>query len=383
LRASFGNSRVRVIARICAALLALFFVAAIVLYVVVPRFVGEDVVRVRLSDATRSAIGRGIEFTTLKFEWFPPAVIGIGAVVGDEAMPLARAERIKLTPALASLLAGVLLIDSATVEGATIRLVRNRSQIAFADAGSVETNEAVAINRDARPDLALRGVSLSGAVITLEDRTVDPALVWMLRGVDASAFAEAVGSPIRIDLAGEIAPAGRLAGDGVVALDGELELEFEFESVAIATARPYFAADGDVGGLLTGSIRVSGNIESPAIELTATLREANLQLGEIALRGNLEVDASIRNVLDAPKGLVELDATEAELGYAGFFTKAPGTPARVVGKVTTGGGGSLAIDVWEFVMRDLDGQVRVGADNRFPLAHRRPELGVGLWKSAQ
>ena len=65
-------------------------------------------------------------------------------------------------------------------------------------------------------------------------------------------------------------------------------------------------------------------VHTPAIELTATLRDANLQLGEIALRGTLGVAVGIRDVLDAPSGLAELDATEAELGYANFFTKAPG-----------------------------------------------------------
>ena len=41
------------------------------------------------------------------------------------------------------------------------------------------------------------------------------------------------------------------------------------EAVEIATARPYFTADSSAGGLLTGSIRVTGRVESPAIELTA------------------------------------------------------------------------------------------------------------------
>jgi hypothetical protein len=367
---------VRVVVSICAALLALLFVALIGMCVVLPRVAGEDVVRVRLSEAARSAIGRGIEFTALEFELFPPSVIAIDAVVGEPSMPLARAERIKLTPALAPLLTGVLLIDSAIIEGAEIHLVRNRSGIAFADAGFVATD------RVARSGLAVRGLSLLSAIITLEDRSVDPPVRWILRGVEASAFAESLDSPVRLDLAGECAPAGRMVGTGQVAADGQLQLEFEFEAVKIATARPYFAADSEVGGLLTGSLRVDGSIDSPAIELTATLREANLQLGEIALRGTLEVEASIRDLLDAPNGLVELDATEAELGYAGFFTKAPGTPARVVGQVTTGAEGSLAIDAWEFVMQDLEGHVRVGTRDRLRLAHRKPESGFSTRQNA-
>ncbi len=352
----------RVVARVGDALFLLLFVAVIGLRVVLPRVAGEDVVRARLSEATKPAIGRGVEFTALKFELFPPSVIVIGAVVGDEAMPLARADRIELTLAFAPLLAGILLIDSVIIEGAEIHLVRTQSGIAFVGAETAESNRAV------RSDLAVRGLSLSGAEITLEDRTVHPALLWVLRDVAVRVFAEALGSPIVFDLAGEFASGGQLFGNGEVGVDGELKLELGFEAVAIATARPYFAADYEVGGLLTGSIRANGSVDSPAIELTATLREASLQLGDIALRGTLEIDASIRDALGAPNGFVELDATEAELRYAGFFTKAPGSPARVVGQVTTSAEGALAMDAWEFVMQDLDGHVQVEADDRFRLA---------------
>jgi hypothetical protein len=51
-----GNSRLRVVARICLALLALFFVVAIGLYVVLPRVFGEDVARVHLSGAAIFAL---------------------------------------------------------------------------------------------------------------------------------------------------------------------------------------------------------------------------------------------------------------------------------------------------------------------------------------
>ena len=372
----------RIVAQIFAALFALLFVALMGLYVVIPRVVGEDFVRKQLSVAVESAIGRGVQFSALGFELFPPSLIAIGAVVGNAAMPLGRADRVELTPALAPLLVGVILIDSASVDGAEIDLVRTSSEIAFADATPIETNKTTQANRVARSDLAVRGLSLSGAKIRLEDRTVDPPLLWTLEKVRAGVFAEAPGAPIRFDLDAELAPGSRLTGNGCVAADGELESEFAFEAVNIATASPYFSADSGVAGWLTGSIRVNGRFDRPAIELTATLRDADLRLGEIALRGTLEIDATVRDVLGAPNGLVELDATAAELGYAGFFSKAPGTPARVVGRVTTDAGGSLAIDAWEFVMQDLDEQVRVEPGNSSRLAGRRPELGSGARKSA-
>jgi hypothetical protein len=56
LRANSRNSRVRVVARICLALLALFFVVAIGLAVVLPRVCAGDVVREHRPGAPNSAI---------------------------------------------------------------------------------------------------------------------------------------------------------------------------------------------------------------------------------------------------------------------------------------------------------------------------------------
>lgn len=55
----------RVVARICLALLALFFVVAIGLYVVLPRVCGGDVVRAHLPEAAISATGCEIQWTLL------------------------------------------------------------------------------------------------------------------------------------------------------------------------------------------------------------------------------------------------------------------------------------------------------------------------------
>jgi len=349
------------------ALLALLLIALVGICVVVPRITGKQWVRARLSEATQATLGRGIEIASLEFALFPPSVIASGALIGSPSMPLVRAERIRLTPAIAPMLVGAFVIDSATLEGATIHLVRAPEEITSADA------EIAAVDRAARSDLAVRGVSMSGATITLEDRSVAPPAVWTLRDVSARAVAEALGSPIRFDLAGTSSPTGRVVGKGEAAADGALQLEFGFEAVSIRAATPYFAAGSDVDGSLTGSLHVDGSVDRPAIALEATLRESRLRLGEIALRGTLHVDATIRDLRGAPHGVVEIDATEAELGYAGAFTKAPGIPARVVGQVTAGKAGTLAIESWKFEMHDLDGQVRLGPRLRRALAGRPPD----------
>jgi len=371
----FANRGARLAAGICVALIALLFIALIGLCVLLPRVAGEGVVGARLSEVTRSTIGREIEFRSLELKLFPPSVIAIGALIGDPSLPVASAERIELKPALAPMLAGLFVIDSAIVEGASIHLVRTPGEIALANAQIASTQ------RTARSDLAVRGLSLSGATITLDDRSIDPAAVWTLRDVTARVVAEALGSKVRFDLAGVLSPKGRLVGKGELAADGALQFEIGFDALSIDAARPYFAAGSDVEGSLTGSLRVAGTIDRPTIELDATLRDARLRLGEIALRGTLDVEARIRDLRGAAQGVVELDATHAELGYAGVFTKAPGTPARVIGEVTTGAAGSLAIEAWKFVMQDLDGHVRAEPRDRFRVADRtrraQPEPRAG------
>lgn len=364
----FAHRGARLAAGICAALIALLFIALIGICVLLPRVAGEQVVGARLSELTQSTIGRGVEFRSLEIELFPPSVIAIGALVGDRSTPVASAERIELKPALAPLLAGVFVIDSAIVEGAIVHLVRTPREIALANA------QIGSAARAARSDLAVRVLSLSGATITLEDRSIEPAAVWTLRDVTASVVAEVFGSQVRLELAGALPPTGRLVGKGEVAADGALQIELGFDALSIVAARPYFAAGSEVEGSLTGSLRVDGSIDRPAIELEATLRDARLRLGDIALRGNLDVEARIRDLRGAAQGIVELDATEAELGYAGVFTKAPGTSARVIGEVSTDPRGSLAIEAWRFVMQDLDGHVRAEPRDHFRLADRGPRV---------
>ena len=98
----------------------------------------------------------------------------------------------------------------------------------------------------------------------------------------------------------------------------------------------------------------TGTVASPTVEVDATFRKARFQLGEIALFGVLQVAASIDDAWKAPRGRIDLDATQAELSYAKFFTKPVGTAASVTGNLSRNPDGSFSIDAWKFVMKDLD-----------------------------
>ncbi len=332
------------------------------LAVLLPRIVDTAAVRERFADITSSTLGRRLEFQELGFRFFPPCLVMKNATLGAGDEPSGQAERIELTIALSPLLVGIVMIDAAVVEGARLRLVRTTSGV------RLDGEPPARFHPAAQTNVALRRLALRSATITLDDRSVGPAVRWQLQDVEATAVAEALDSGVRLELAGEVATGGQIVASGNVGLGGELDFELEFESLAIAAARPYFESNSKVRGVLTGSIRARGTGANPELVMNATLRDAHLQLGDISLRGALEVDATIDDVWGAPHGEVAIDATRAELAYAEFFTKPPGTAATVVGLITSNRAGGLAIEAWKFVMEDLDGQVRIRFGDRIQLA---------------
>jgi uncharacterized protein involved in outer membrane biogenesis len=353
---------VRVLARIAGAAILLLMLLVVAVALVLPRIVDSAAIREQIADLAAPTLGRRPEFQELGYRLFPPSLVMKDAAPGTGGDSSARPERIELTIALPPLLVGIVLIDAALVDDAHLLLVRTAGGV------RLDGSNPAGFHPVDPKNIALRSLELRSATITLDDRSIDPTVQWQLRNVEASAVAEALDAPIRLDLVGEVATGGGVVARGNFSLGGDIDVVLQFESFAIAAARPYFASSSDVGGMLTGSIRASGSSANPKLELDATLRDARLQLGDISLRGVLEVDVSIDDAWGAPRGTIELDATQAELAYAQFFTKPPGTPATVVGRIAADSDGSPAIEAWKFVMEDLDGQVRIRFGDPIPLA---------------
>jgi uncharacterized protein involved in outer membrane biogenesis len=363
----------------------LLMLVAVALAALLPRIVDTAAVRERLAHETSSALGHRLGFQQLGFQLIPPLLVMKDATLGAAGEPWARAERIELSIAWSPLLVGIALVDEAVVEGARLLLVRT--------AGGVQLDRSNAERLRSAPQMnwVLRRLELRSATIALDDRSVGPPVRWQLREIEATAVAEALDLPVRLKLAGEVATGGQIVASGSFSLAGDVDFELKFESVAIAAARPYFESDAEVSGALTGSIWARGSSANWKLEMDATIRDARLQLGDIALRGLLDVDATIDNAGSAPHGRVALDATSAELAYGEFFTKPPGTAASVVGLITTNSDGITAIERWQFVMEDLDGHVRAHFGDRVQFAidaipprrtplerGRRPGARVGI-----
>ncbi len=327
-----------------------------------PRIVGRAAIREQISDLAAPALGRRPEFRELGYRLFPPSLVMKDVVPVAGADSSARPQRIELRIALPPLLVGMVVIDAALVDDAHFFGVRNAGGFRLEGSHSGREHPADTTN------IALRSLLLRNATVTLDDRSVRPPVQWQLRDVEASAVADILDMAVRLELAGEFATGGLVTASGDFTLGGEIDVELQFESLAIANARPYFAFRSKVRGLLTGSVRASGNSADPRFELDATLRDARLQLGDISLRGVLEIDGTVDDAWSAPHGRIELDATHAELSYAQFFTKPRGTPATVVGIISSNNDGSPAIETWKFTMEDLDGQVSNPSRDRVPLA---------------
>ncbi len=373
----------RVVARVVGAALVLLVLMAAAVALVLPRLTDTAAVRQRLAELAAPALGRTPEFQHFEFRLFPPELLMIDVAPVAASDRSARPERIELTLALPPLLAGVVVIDLAVVEDARLSLVRTPGGVQWAGSSSAQRGSA-----DPMP-IALRRLELRNTTIALEDRSVSPSVRWQLENVEATAIAEALDSPVRLEFAGDVVSGGRVTAEGDFNLGGDIDVGLEFESLAIAAAGPYFESNSSLQGALTGSIRVRGTTATPRLELDATLRDARLRLGDIKLRGDLEVEAIVDDAWAAPRGKIELDATQAELSYAQFFTKPPGTAASVVGIIRADKDGAAAIEAWKFVMEDLDGQVRVRFGDRFPLAMgatpagERPDAARGRGRTGE
>jgi hypothetical protein len=353
---------VRVVTRIVGAAVLLGALLVVAVAVVLPRMLDTAAVRQQLADIAEPALGRRPEFQELEFQLFPPVLRMTDTTPAAGGDPSARPQRIELSIALPPLLAGVVLIDAAVVEDAQLVLLRTASGFQWDGSNFAHRDPSHPMK------IALRHLALRNTAIAIDDRSVRPSVRWQLRDVEATVVAESLDSPVRLALTGEVASGGRIVAGGSFSLAGDVDLQLEFAALAIAVARPYFESNSEVSGALTGSIRVRGSMENPTLELDATLRDARLQLGDISLRGILEVDARVDDARSAPRGKIELDATRAEVSYAQFFTKPPGTAATVVGIVSADRDGSPAIKAWKFSMKDLDGHVRIRFADRLRLA---------------
>lgn len=355
-----------------AALLVLLAIGAALL--VLPRLLEGEEVRARIAQAARDATGREVAYRTLELGLLPPSLRALdtrvsGAAEGDP--PFVEAREIALRVALLPLVFRTVVVDSLSIEGATLRLVRGADGLelpgppprgsepaAGAEAGGADTGSAPASS----VSLAVRSVRLSDTTLQLVDRQVKPAVTWELREIEARATGRSLDAPVDLEIRGALASGGRIALDGTATLAGDLDLEADLDDVVLDPLAPYLGPDLELRGRLAGSASVSGAAASPA-KLAADLHgsEVRFRRGDVALRGAVDVKADLADPAGAADGRFEVDATGAELEVGGGFTKPAGTPATVSGRIAKGEGGGLAFEDVKLLIRNFEAKGRIGS----------------------
>jgi len=297
------------------AVLAALALAA--LAVLLPALVASDAARARVAAAAEAALGRELRYERLELGMLSPALVMVAPVMAGAtsgAPPFAEAHRVTLRVAKLSLLARSLWIDQIVVEGATLRL---------------------------------------------EDAAVEPAVPWELRKIEAKLRGESPEVPVRVEASFELARGGRARVQGSVTLAGKIDLVLTLEDVALAYAAAYLEAGARLAGAVSGTLALEGPARNPRrISARLALRDGDVRLEAITLRGPLRVEADLAGGLDARSGRFVVDATDAELVFGGSYRKPPGISATVSGRVVSGPGGVLAIDDVKLRVRGREASAR-------------------------
>ena len=133
---------------------------------------------------------------------------------------------------------------------------------------------------------------------------------------------------------------------------------------------------------MSGAVELEGPARSPdRIAARLTVRDADLQLGEIALLGPLRLEADLEGGSEAPSGRFDIDATDAELAYGGAFRKPAGTSATVSGRIVSGPDGVLGFDDLKLRVRDLDATVELRTGSRMRMELRAAPFDLAGWEA--
>lgn len=359
-----------------AGLLLLVLVAAVVAAaVLLPGLVDTPAMRERIATAVRDATGRELTYASLSAGVLPPRVevekpMVSGAAPGEE--PLLQADSVSLRVAVLPLLSGAVVLESLRIDGAKVHVVREKPPASPPPAGPADAPSAESESAPRR--LGVETLDLENGTVTLEDRTVDPPATLRIEDLDVRARREGVFDPVSFDAH------ARLGDGGDVQISGTVDAEANVDATATLTAvetkgfAPWIASAGKVrslGGRASGTVQGASAGEKPtAIEATLVLEDAAVELEGVSLQGKLGVTSKLAPVEGGLGGPFEIDATEAELGYAGAFRKPRGTAATAAGILAPAADGTLAVEEIRVKIKNFEGKgrVRIGPSTKLELA---------------
>jgi hypothetical protein len=388
--------------RVLLGLAALLVLAVVALVVLLPKLIDRPEVRERIGAAAKEATGRTLRYEKLGFGLLPPRldVAGVALEGGPQDTPL-RAERISLELALLPLLARTVLVDTLVVRGADLTLTRTPAgiELPIKPPPRAEKEKTGAGEEGGGPgggvSIAVREVRIEDTRVTLRDRTVRPAVEWVIDALDASARGQLLGdAPIDFDVAAKLAGAP-LSAKGSASRAGALDAKLALDAFPLERLGPYLPAGLVLRGTAALELAPKGELEHFSAPLALDLTRAELARGDsfhkpagdraafvgmlvrdgAALRienGKLDLrDVTLAVTVDlAPKTRVRLDAPRFEL--AGFGPWLPG-----LGKSGASGGVALEGLDATFAPLSLRGGIVLDGVNA-PVAKTRGRLSGRL-----
>jgi hypothetical protein len=380
----------RSVLRALAAVAALLVAALAALAVLLPRLVDRPEVRARIEAAARDATGRELSYEALRAGIFPPAIEVVKPALAGEtagAPPLFEADRVALRLALMPLLDRAIVIDRLKIEGARARVVRAPPPVTPAAAESVAApatpaprGEPVASKPGAL--FGVRTIDVENGRLSLEDRSVSPPVLLELDDIDAKVRATSSDAPFRFEATLRLESGGAIALQGTATAGGEVDAEATLERVEAKPFTAYLGHGRSIAGLLGGSIHASGPATAPAkVDAKLRLEDAVVALDAVRLSGKLGLSASLASSQGLLGGPFEIDATEADLAYAGAFHKPPGTAATTSGTLQERAGGGFDVEELRVKIKNFEAHGSVHSLPRQELVLAAEPFELAGWEA--
>ncbi len=331
----------RVLRIVLIALVALFVVALGAVAIFLPRIADRPEVRERIVSEARAATGRELSYEGIGVGLLPPRLeMRAPVLAGEEGDAPISADRIGLRIAWLPLLARKLVIESVEVEGPALILLRTADGFVLPFSPPEEEEEAPEPRgpREEEPesegfDLLLRGIRISDATLTIEDRMLEPAASLVVHDLSATLQGASLSTAVDFDLAAKLAETGRLAIQGHRASGGDLQLSLQLAALSLASLEPWIGDDDLVGNL---ELDVTAEMQRDvfdSLDVKARLTDATLEFGDVVVTGVLPVVASLAGPADRLAGPVDLDLADVELSIDETFRKPRGMPGRLAGRL--------------------------------------------------
>ncbi len=372
----------RLAIRIAGILVVLVVVALVALAVALPRLVGSDAARARIEAAAKEATGREVRYGELDFGLLPPRLVVKEPRMGgasEDAPAVFEAAGVELEIALAPLLARAVVIDSLVVEGGTMRLLRTEKGIELPagptaekasekgkDAPAPPKPEDAEARKEKEPGgeegfaLALRQVSLRDCKVLLEDQTLSPPGIWEVGDVAARATGKSTKDPIDFEIDGALSSGGSIRVKGEAEIGGPFRIDYHLTDVVLAPLAPYLSKGRRLGGAVSGTVSILREEEkADRVTVDVSFRGGELAADDLAIRGEMKLQADLEGGLGKPNGTFQLDATDAELEYGAAFRKGRGTAATATGRIVTGADGEIGLEDTEVTIKNFEAEVQV------------------------